>query len=306
MVAECEQIAAGLDDDLLNARIKEVKGHATLYQGDLPTAMALLEEAGDDFRAIGNALGEFDTLVLLTAGALFLQDPRVDEFGQRSLDLAESYGALSSKGYAQWCVGVARWRAGDPGEATRALRECLRLFLPMHDLTGISFGVQALAWVATLAAPDERAARLLGASQAAWRTSGAKIDETNSYSVYDQAAEEAVRAEIGDEAFEEAFAEGAAYSFDQVVTLALGQDADVELQDSSGGSRKVAPAPGGLTRREREVALLLAEGLTNREIANRLVISQRTAETHVDHILGKLGLTSRVRVASWVAEHLSR
>jgi len=65
-------------------------------------------------------------------------------------------------------------------------------------------------------------------------------------------------------------------------------------------------APGGLTRREREIAGLLAEGLTNKEIAARLVISQRTAETHVDHILSKLGMTSRAQVASWVAEHQAR
>ncbi len=63
---------------------------------------------------------------------------------------------------------------------------------------------------------------------------------------------------------------------------------------------------GGLTRREREIAGLLAEGLSNKEIAARLVISQRTVETHVDHVLGKLGITSRAQVASWVAEQEAR
>ena len=65
-------------------------------------------------------------------------------------------------------------------------------------------------------------------------------------------------------------------------------------------------AAGGLTRREREIAGLLAEGLSNKEIAMRLVISQRTVETHVDHVLGKLGITSRAQVASWVAEQQGR
>jgi non-specific serine/threonine protein kinase len=64
-----------------------------------------------------------------------------------------------------------------------------------------------------------------------------------------------------------------------------------------------APAerPSLLTRREREVAELLAEGLSNREIAARLVISLRTAESHVEHILAKLGLTNRTQVAAWAA-----
>jgi DNA-binding NarL/FixJ family response regulator len=59
---------------------------------------------------------------------------------------------------------------------------------------------------------------------------------------------------------------------------------------------------GRLTRRELEIAGLLTEGLTNRQIATRLVISTRTVEAHVDHILTKLGMTSRSQVASWVAE----
>ena len=60
---------------------------------------------------------------------------------------------------------------------------------------------------------------------------------------------------------------------------------------------------GRLTRREHEIAGLIGEGLSNREIAARLVISQRTAETHVEHILSKLGFTSRAQVARWVADH---
>jgi DNA-binding NarL/FixJ family response regulator len=48
---------------------------------------------------------------------------------------------------------------------------------------------------------------------------------------------------------------------------------------------------------------LISEGLTNRQVATRLVISLRTAETHVDHVLTKLGFTSRRRIAAWVVEH---
>jgi non-specific serine/threonine protein kinase len=57
-----------------------------------------------------------------------------------------------------------------------------------------------------------------------------------------------------------------------------------------------------LTRRELEVAGLVADGLSNRAIAAKLVISQRTAEGHVEHILTKLGFTSRSQIAAWSAE----
>ena len=61
--------------------------------------------------------------------------------------------------------------------------------------------------------------------------------------------------------------------------------------------------PGGLTGREYEVAALLGGGLTNRDIAEALVITEGTAEVHVKHILSKLGLKSRHQVAVWAAEH---
>jgi DNA-binding NarL/FixJ family response regulator len=57
----------------------------------------------------------------------------------------------------------------------------------------------------------------------------------------------------------------------------------------------------GLTRREREVAELVAEGLTNREIATRLFVSPRTAENHVQHVLTKLGLSNRSQIAAWAS-----
>ena len=312
MLAECTEIAAGLDDDLLQARIKECRGQATLYQGDLPGAIEWLEQARRQFRALGDPLGEFDTLILLTACTFFLDDPRADEFSRQALALAEHHGAQSSMAYGHWSVGIAQWRAGDYGQATRSLRKSVRLFQPMHDLTGISFGVQALSWCAAFAEPGEEAARLLGAAQAVWRTSGAKVDETNAYSVFDKRSEDALREALGSavlesEAFETAFAEGAAYSFDQAVALALGEtDMDPAESGRTGAFSQLTGNPGGLTRRELEISKLLAEGLSNKGIAVRLVISQRTVETHVDRILSKLGFTSRLQVASWVAEQQAR
>ena len=59
---------------------------------------------------------------------------------------------------------------------------------------------------------------------------------------------------------------------------------------------------GGLTEREREVAVLIAQGKANREIADILVVSHRTVETHVSTILSKLGVSSRSRIAVWAVE----
>jgi DNA-binding NarL/FixJ family response regulator len=61
------------------------------------------------------------------------------------------------------------------------------------------------------------------------------------------------------------------------------------------------PGAGELTTREREVAALVAGGLSNRQIAERLVISKRTADAHVEHILAKLGATSRTEIHALLA-----
>lgn len=60
---------------------------------------------------------------------------------------------------------------------------------------------------------------------------------------------------------------------------------------------------GGQTAREREVAVLIARGLSNREVADALVISERTVEAHTGHIRDKLGVTSRAQTAAWAVEH---
>jgi DNA-binding NarL/FixJ family response regulator len=61
-----------------------------------------------------------------------------------------------------------------------------------------------------------------------------------------------------------------------------------------------------LTPGEGEIAVLVAQGLSNKEIASSSVLSQRTTETLVEHILPRLGFASRVQIAAWVAEHEAR
>ena len=115
-----------------------------------------------------------------------------------------------------------------------------------------------------------------------------------------QAAASRARDALGEASFTAHLDRAQAMPVSRAVAMALGEPA---------GAAKPAPAspdPGRLTAREREVAALIAQGLSNRDIAARLVISARTAETHVQHIMVKLGLTARAQIAAWMAADTGR
>ena len=105
------------------------------------------------------------------------------------------------------------------------------------------------------------------------------------------------RRTVSDSKFARANEEGRLLSFDEAVRLALNE---TPLPESV---ERVASTSAGdrLTPREVQVAELISRGMSNKEIAASLVISQRTAETHVEHILTKLGLTSRTQVVAWIS-----
>jgi DNA-binding NarL/FixJ family response regulator len=97
--------------------------------------------------------------------------------------------------------------------------------------------------------------------------------------------------------YDKAFRSGARMSTEETVAYGL------EEREHAASVDAAAPADAlSLTPRENEVADLIAAGLSNKAIAARLVIAQRTAEAHVEHILGKLGFSSRAQVAAWVTE----
>ena len=293
------ELAEYLDDERLRAGHAECTGMATFFAGDLPGGAELLERALAGYRVAGDALPVFNTLILLAAVYFFLDDPRGAAAAAEALELTEQHEARWSRGYALWAVAVHHWRAGDHGEAAALLREAIASRLA--DRTLLAFLLEALAWCHTAAARHERAAQLLGCTTAVWRLSGARIGETSPYQAIDQQCAEQTRAALGTEAFEVAFTEGAASGLEETISYAL----DEKPAKTTPGPPH-ANEPADLTRREQEIAELVARGMSNKDIAATLVIGRRTVETHVENILVKLGFTSRTQVASWLAEQEHR
>jgi predicted ATPase/DNA-binding NarL/FixJ family response regulator len=298
LLEECRDLAERFDDVRLHAQVLQVEGEALFCDGDAGGSIALWDRSSAAFNEAGDPYGEFHVTMTSAAAAFFSDDPRLEGYARKALALADEQGAESSRAAALYALGNAHWRAGRADEAIRCYQETLRRWEPWMYVAGMPFAVEAIAWVVCAEKPDQFAARLLGASAAVWRRSGMKVDQLPFYFMQDRQAQDAVRAAIGHERFEAAFAEGARSSLEEALALAT----------SLGKSRSDRPTPSydehrdsPLTKREWQVADLVAEGMSNRDIASRLLISQRTVATHVENILAKLGLRSRVQVASWVA-----
>jgi predicted ATPase/DNA-binding NarL/FixJ family response regulator len=175
----------------------------------------------------------------------------------------------------------------DRQEATAAWNESLSLYRSVLDGWGMIWCVHGLSSMATANADHKRALRLMAAA--------ARLSQEGSYEfdswVPANAGESHLRSrsKLGAGKSEEAWAQGWAMTLDQVIEYALGKSEPRPAADA-----------GPLSRREREVATLVARGYRNRDIAERLTISKRTVDAHVEHIRNKLGHQSRAEVAAWV------
>ncbi len=163
------------------------------------------------------------------------------------------------------------------------------------DLTGMAYCLETLAMLAAGQGRFSRTAWLLGAADTLWERTGKRLGGTAAIEGLHQRAESTARDGLGSKRYERLFRDGAGRERDEIVGLAT-SDAD-----------KLPPASRGrLTKREREVAALVGEGLTNAQIAGRLVISSRTVDTHIASIYAKLGISSRVQLVTWLAAEPGR
>jgi non-specific serine/threonine protein kinase len=200
-------------------------------------------------------------------------------------------------GGGTWVIGVSVWQQGDESEATQLLRQALQATHQVRNPIVAALSLEALAWIVGANGDAEQAATLMGAAQALNRS----IDTPSSVLPMPQRDDECVRlarSTLGARAFDVAVQQGRMMRTDEAVAFALGEQPSEKT-----------PASGpyaALTKRERQVAHLIAQGLTNKQVAAKLVVSPRTVHGHVEHILTKLGFTSRAQIAAWITEDADR
>jgi predicted ATPase/DNA-binding NarL/FixJ family response regulator len=271
-------------------------GSMAQLQGDLAGATARYEEGLELFQALGDTRGIAASLNNLGNLASSRGDyAAADGFYAESAALFRELGdtrevAASLRNQA----GAARDQ-GDHGRATALAQPGLVIFHELGDHRGIAACLELLADTAAAQGEAERGVRWLVASEQLREATAS--DRPPARRAGHQRAVAALRSALGPEAFASAWEAGRALPLEEIVAEALAPAEPAEPQASSSDIR-----PSPLTRREREVAALIARGLTNRQIAETLFIAERTADTHVEHILAKLGLGSRAQVAAWVVE----
>lgn len=282
------------------------RGWSAQRTGNNDLAVQQLEESLGLFRQIGDAANLSFSLAGLGEVALRQGHyARARQLLEESLALRRQHGERWGMGTSLGSLGWLALRQGDYARMRADIGASLALRVETGDRGGIAWCLEKLAEAALLQAPAaapaaraelRRAARLYGAAAALRAPVHSVIDPA------DQPEHErnlsALLAAMGQTAYEEAWAEGAALPLEQAIAQGL-----AEPQAPPTHTHAQAGPPGGLTPRERQVAALLAQGKSNREIAAALVVGSRTVETYISRILSKLGFTSRVQIATWAIEH---
>ncbi|HEY8803154.1 MAG TPA: LuxR C-terminal-related transcriptional regulator, partial [Candidatus Dormibacteraeota bacterium] len=196
-------------------------------------------------------------------------------------------------------LGMVGMMSGDFHSANSQFSEALRFARTIDNRLAQYYGLAAAGWYAANTGQARAAAQLLGAAEAAGRQTGADIMGPL-VPVLAQAKESAM-GKLGSSKFEAEFQAGTRLTRMAALHLALGESDQAEIA-TSGGADGGAP----LGKRELEVARLVADGLSNKQIAARLFISDRTVATHVGNILNKLGFNSRAQIAGWMASSNAR
>jgi predicted ATPase/class 3 adenylate cyclase/DNA-binding CsgD family transcriptional regulator/tetratricopeptide (TPR) repeat protein len=275
-----------------------------LNQGDSERAVVLLDESlalareRGDRSLIGNAQ-------LILGGLALYQGEMVsaETCVQEALALSRELGDKDITAMALALLGENRRRQGDLAQARAVCTEGLLLAKEARWRYGMGWNLIGLARVAADEGQPEQATRLFGAAEPCLHPDMMDPLERADY----ERAVEGVRAQLGEKAFAAAWSQGRALTPEQVLAALEPKVATTTTPtgpSSTPPGKTPTPYPDGLTAREGEVLRLVAQGLTNDQVAEQLVISSRTVNTHLTAIYGKIGVSSRSAATRYAIEHL--
>jgi predicted ATPase/DNA-binding NarL/FixJ family response regulator/transcriptional regulator with XRE-family HTH domain len=285
-------------------------GTAELHVGNIPCAQSLLEESVLIARKAGDQIGLAWALSNLSGVAYYTRDGAwAGALLNESAKIARSLRSDRLLGDALAGLAFLARLRGQREESAALYKQALQALLASNDVQDSQITPRVLAGLAGLAClmgDYASAARLFGAVEALRELDDSRDGPMHHATVEGDVA--TICASLGDEAFATAWAEGRAMNLEQAIALALRRedpfegDATIAAEPLSATSTSTRRDVSTLTPREREVAVLVGRGYTNRRIAEKLVIAEKTAEVHARNIREKLGLDTRAQIAAWAVQ----
>jgi DNA-binding CsgD family transcriptional regulator len=263
--------------------------------GDRASALRLLDEAVIVISPLTDFPARISLLQAQALNGFFGGDiEAVKSAATEGVRLSRDAGDLYSLEMMLLNSGGLALIGGDLEQAKSFYREGLTIARRIDDRVAQYALLDGLGCVAAGSTKPRVAAQLLGAAETVRTQAGASLIPILAPMIAH--AEEVAVAAIGQSRFDAELNAGKRLTRDEAIRLALGEPAPGTARTAARGK------DGGLLgRREADVARLVAEGLSNKQIGAKLFISERTVDSHVRSILNKLGFNSRAQIAGWVA-----
>ncbi len=287
-----QSAAAESGDRLSQALAAHVLGDAALYRGQPAAAVEHFHRALSTYDA-ASASYQVDTLLMLTLAYAAVGDIEGAEGAHEQTLATLAPAERFQRSYSLLYFGEALRCHGSTGQALISVRDALRLKAELDDPFGVAWTFEILAQIACDTRQHKRAAFLVGAASRLWKSMAIDVPTLERLQIREGLTRDRLRSATGPPVFANYCRRGERLDLPAVIAVAL-RDGPIP------GSDAPRAEPGMLTARELEIAELVAQGLTNRQIASKLVIAQRTADGHVQNILTKLGFNSRAQIATWV------
>jgi DNA-binding CsgD family transcriptional regulator/tetratricopeptide (TPR) repeat protein len=289
---ECADLARRGGFTAMLAHALTMLGIVSCRRGEYERGLAYFAEAKDIAAAIGDGLRLATSLnnMAMAETALGKQELAVAH-GMEAIALIEKTGNRFTRGEFLDTLALANYRLGNMEVARRYWGDALKIAVEFDDPANIADSLEGLARLSMRTGDPTRAIVLVSAAAALRR--GIEAVRPPDWAAEMDELESAAAAKLGAATIEAARRQGAAMSMQDAVRYAVG---DAPVDRKNGHSL--------LTDREVQVARLVADGLTNGEIAQRLRISERTVDAHLEHIRNKLGLRTRAQIAVWAHERV--
>jgi len=273
-------------------------GIAAMQQGDMERASSLFNEGLKLLREVDSKWGVGNVLPYLGLISLNKYDyAQATRYFEEALALARELDNKLTIYLSLYSLALASRAQNDHERAQELYAEGLRAAVEAGDKANTAYCLEGLAELIAERGEPERAARLFGASEALLEAVGApRYVHAQDRALYERAVE-ALRSRLNEEAFAAIWSEVRAMTLGQAVEYALSEEEESAPPPSAPPKGKAA-----LTAREVEVLGLVAEGLTDPQVAERLYLSPRTVGRHLRSIYNKLGVSSRAAAVKQAVE----